>query len=524
MAFGTGDPPLSCCGINIPVKKQLRLLGYGLDPLLNGLFHLDLMKRNVLPRIRSLKLLAQTRWGCDTETLKQFYTAFVRPAIEYSHPLLIISNKSVAEKVEVYQNSCLRIITGTSAHARNANLRKMLELPTIMDRCAYLSATLYENCSRKTGANPERSAAETVVNRIGSRDRKNWNATVINIAYPDGFRMNRLPLQFFNALSPPQMDQIKSEFPICVTGPADKCDYELFTDGSFCLTSLSGGGGVVLLLNGREIHKESIPLGRIHSSFEAELLTLFRIFEFLDDRIEHLDGAKRISVSTDSQSSLSFLNSSDTPQSPYLFKNYWRCAFDFHARTGIRLQYGFVRGHSGIVGNEMADKEANDGRLVAERGEMADNDVSFESSKSILKKRLLSGSYGETSDHLEEALGGEGYKKRKLAIGLLERNDEVTILQLISGKCSITADHLHRIGVSPAPTCPGCWEVDDSISHLLLNCPAYHSNRMFAFGDNITLNILSKSPKSVCDFLKKINRFTSKDTMAKITARAEQRL
>ena len=103
----------------------------------------------------------------------------------------------------------------------------------------------------------------------------------------------------------------------------------------------------------------------------------------------------------------------------------------------------------------MADKEANEGRLVAERGLLVDNDVSFESSKGILKKRILTGPYGEVSDHLEEALGGEGYKKRKLATGLLERNDEVTILQLISGKCSIAADHLRRIGVAPAPTCPG---------------------------------------------------------------------
>ena len=37
------------------------------------------------------------------------------------------------------------------------------------------------------------------------------------------------------------------------------------------------------------------PQSRIRSSFEAELLTLFRVFEFLDDRIEYIDGAKLIS-------------------------------------------------------------------------------------------------------------------------------------------------------------------------------------------------------------------------------------
>ena len=89
-------------------------------------------------------------------------------------------------------------------------------------------------------------------------------------------------------------------------------------------------------------------------------------------------------------------------------------------------------------------------------GDVTGNDVSYATSRSSLKKRLLTDPHDDASEHLIGAIGVEGCKKRKTALGLLVRHEEVTIIQLISGKCSITADHLHEIGVSQYPTCPGC--------------------------------------------------------------------
>lgn len=152
-----------------------------------------LTKRNVLPRIRALRRLAQTRLGRDTDTMELLYTSLLRPSVEYQHPLLLISYKSVVDKVEIYQNSCLRIISGASAQARNADLRKIPDTPSIRGRCVFLSSSMFGICARKTSVNPEREHLRTqssiVLVVLG---RETWNASVIELSYPDGLQIDTL--------------------------------------------------------------------------------------------------------------------------------------------------------------------------------------------------------------------------------------------------------------------------------------------------------------------------------------------
>merc|ERR1712114_80394 len=108
---------------------------------------------------------------------------------------------------------------------------------------------------------------------------------------------------------------------------------------------------------------------------------------------------------------------------------------------------------------------------------------------------------------------------REKAFANLKREDVVTINQLITGKSPLTADHLFKIGVGRSATCPGCQEVDDSIRHLLLECSRYSEDRRRFYSEEEGLSILTKKPNLVCQFLKKIGRFTSKDSLTKIGRR-----
>ena len=360
------------------MKKRLKLLVFGLDPLLNATYHADLFSRRIPQRIRALKLLAQSRWGCETETLLRYYTAFIRPVIEYAHPLLLTGINSAMEKAEVYQNSCLRIVTGSSTHARVSNLRALCDVPPIRSRCIYLSASLFENCIRKPSSNPEKNAAESVVTRPAGRNRQTWRSAVVDIAYEGDASGSRLPIQFSNSLSPPEFAAIQELAHISTTDSPSQMDLAIYTDGSFFPTTLLGGGGIALLRNKLIVADESLPLGVIHSSSEAELLTLFRVFEFIDENMSKLTGVTKIYVLTDSQSSLSYLSNKPFPNSPYQFKLFWRHMFDFWKRTAIVLNYGFVRGNSGGIGNEAADKLANKGRQLNEHAVVQQQEVGLE--------------------------------------------------------------------------------------------------------------------------------------------------
>ena len=80
----------------------------------------------------------------------------------------------------------------------------------------------------------------------------------------------------------------------------------------------------------------------------------------------------------------------------------------------------------------------------------------------------------------------------------------------------MAADHLFKIGVGRSAICPGRQEVEDSLRHLLIDCPKYLEGRRRFYCDEEGISILTQKPEPVCNYLKKIGRFTSQATIAKV--------
>ena len=155
-------------------------------------------KRRIPLLTQSLRLVAKSRWGCETQKLMRYYLAFIRSFIDYARPMLTVGIKSGMGRAELYQNSCLRVISRSSAHARVANLSALFGAPPIRRRCTYLEASLSGNCIRKPISRREKLAVDSDPRRPRGNNKPTWRYNVIDLPYEGNDEENRRPLQFFN--------------------------------------------------------------------------------------------------------------------------------------------------------------------------------------------------------------------------------------------------------------------------------------------------------------------------------------
>ena len=94
------------------VKTKI-LLGITLDaPKLNFKAHIADLKANCVRRLSIMKCISSIKWGASSVILKRFYQAYIRAKIVYGSAVFAGVDEKVFQKLNVLQNSCLRLILG----------------------------------------------------------------------------------------------------------------------------------------------------------------------------------------------------------------------------------------------------------------------------------------------------------------------------------------------------------------------------------------------------------------------------
>ena len=88
----------------------------------------------------------------------------------------------------------------------------------------------------------------------------------------------------------------------------------------------------------------------------------------------------------------------------------------------------------------------------------------------------------------------------------ITRWEAVTIYQLLTDASPLTRDTLHRFGLAKSADCLTCGG-PDSVSHLLLDWPAYNLARLRRWGADPTLSDVLGGPASaIISFLRGVGR------------------
>lgn len=107
-------PPvnISLSGHNIPVKPHFKFLGLVLDSKLLGLAHCEYIEAKCERNLNILRSLAGVWWGAHPFALKLLYNAIVRSVLDYGTFLLEPANQAALRNLDRIQSKALRIISG----------------------------------------------------------------------------------------------------------------------------------------------------------------------------------------------------------------------------------------------------------------------------------------------------------------------------------------------------------------------------------------------------------------------------
>ena len=200
----------------------------------------------------------------------------------------------------------------------------------------------------------------------------------------------------------------------------------------------------------------------------AELFAIYRACVVADDA-----GQLNTVVYTDSRSSL-LLILSHKPRS-YREEILKIQATIIRITQSKNLHLQWIPGHSGIPGNEVADRAA---KLALNSPDITPMVIP----ETIYRRIIKDAAYKLWSEEALRAISGSHLGRFRSDTTphpwarAKDRALDVALLRLRIGHSRLNA-HLHRIGIEPSPNCEWCMHAQETIEHVLLRCFRHHSIR-----------------------------------------------
>jgi ribonuclease HI len=477
---------LKVCNRNIQYMACQKVLGVYFDsPHLTFREHIRVIRTACLKRLQVLRALSSVKWGASRQLLRRIYVAFMRSKMEYGSTIFWDISKSLMRALETMQNSALRCIQGARRTTPIVSLQvegfvAPLELRFLYLFIKWVIRYLYM------------PAGDSVPNILGFSDQGTYGNTPFVIRAQESFHKLGITLPRRAAspmLSPipPQVDlassillNVKDNF---LNNMPEQCiqncftdfwrkrypkHFQIYTDGS-----KSADGSVAA---GFYVPSTQLATGwllrRVHTVLGAELFAILKAMQLAID--DTLLKEEPVLILTDSRSALNILTSTSG-------RSHRTIVFKIHKLMLIKgldkVVLCWIRGHSGIHGNEVADKVAN---LAHSNNRTARSQVCFEEWICTIKTLINQEWVRRWSAEVQET--GKGIFRWSLGpaityvdYGMLPRPVECAVSRLRMGHAGVDA-HLARFNMADSSNCSACG-VEGTVSHFILHCTQFTEQR-----------------------------------------------
>ena len=527
--------------------KNPTFLGIKFDDQLTFKHHVESLKVKMSKRRQCLQAIAGKSYGAHQETLRIAYLAYIRSVFDYGAAAFFThAAPAIRNKLETEQNKCARLITGCIRPTKTRALLAEANLPALTVRAKELAAMELSRAKRLPASDPTRQTLErTTTPRLKHRAHEAWirrreNAEDDHPPEPpdEDTCLEHKPCirrvgswvlaeagladapsePFITAAeTPPWLDNpgavtINVDLPTETrkTDPPDRRraaanqalaalpepDCTIWSDGSAEEGTTNGGGGAQIILHreGKDITAMAAA-GASCSSTRAELVAVRVALEAVRNLPPSSLGLIReIRLCTDSRACLQILNRGASAQTESLPAAIWSHLTALSADSkNITLQW--VPGHAGITGNETADTIANQARHLTQ----AEIPLDLANAKVAIKRTIKKWTAARDAIH-PNITPTPGHHN-------LSRWGQSTISQIRVGKSILTKDTLKECGLAEDSICPDCGE-EDSIPHLLTECPAHATLRQAIWGGPLpTMQYILQNPaEQILEFLRRAGR------------------
>ncbi|XP_058840735.1 uncharacterized protein LOC131696211, partial [Topomyia yanbarensis] len=483
----------------IPRRNHHRCLGTILDECLQFKVHAEELKASVQQRLQVLQSVTRRNWGGDRSTLIKIYRACILEKLLYAAPIVAAMNDANLKTLETVHNRGLRAICGGFYTSPIVSLQVETGIPglrTLLDqRTAIFTAKKIAKehymADQQTGATVRIESPSESENYSDSASNFSsgelWDqrpARTLNTVLTRGMDiLNDLaidipPISVFSNPNCPPWN--RSKLPVdkflvsCLRNGASPAELRaqftsrvatryrfyraIYTDGSKRGTRC--GYSIV--------SRETVIRKRINnmcSIFEAESLAI-------QEALSWVASQERVGAYLICTDSLSVITALET----YKIKSKWRddIATIYRQVTlnGTAVQFCWVPSHSGIEGNERADKEA---KVALEQQDMLTLAVDMKAVKMAIKTAFIwkwQSTWSATRNNKLREIKNTVIPFKEAFIGT--RREDVALTRLRIGHTKFT--HQYLLEKEDQPRCQRC-NAQLTVKHVVVECPLLDDER-----------------------------------------------